>query len=218
MSFRERNPEESKQRIIKAAEKIFAAKGLDGARVDEIAAAAQINKRMIYHYYGSKEGLYMEILRKNYNKVIKVGQRATKLKGSALEKVTQVIRQYFYFLAENEEFVRLIQWESLHHSRYARKILPDIAQVTLPKLKAILKEGIQEGVFRSDLDIRHLVISINAVTMMYFARRDVYSFLWQQDMMHPKTLEERLQHIIDFTLHGILNHRQGEGTTYEKNS
>ncbi|MBO8136924.1 MAG: TetR family transcriptional regulator [Desulfotomaculum sp.] len=210
MVSRERNAEESKQRIMKAAEHIFACRGLDGARVDAIAEAAQINKRMLYHYFGSKEDLYMEVLRENYKKILAVGQKATRVEGSVLEKVTKVIEYYFYFMAENEEFVRLIQWESLYQGRFTRKILADMAQDSLPRLKALLEEGIREGVFRSDLDIRHLVISINAVIMTFFARRDIYSFLWDRDMKSREVLEERLKHILDFTLNGILNHRKKE--------
>ncbi|MTI80513.1 MAG: TetR/AcrR family transcriptional regulator [Firmicutes bacterium] len=210
--MKERNAEESRRRILQAAEHIFATKGLDGARVDEIAGAAQINKRMLYHYFGDKEELYTEVLRQNFQKIIEAGQEATNLQGSVLEKVTQFISNYFHFLTENDEYVRLIQWESLYHGRHTRKILPEMAQTSLPRLEALLQEGINEGIFRRDLDIRHLVISINAITIMYFSRRDIYNFLWDEDMMSEDALQDRLQHIIDFTLNGILK----EGITYEK--
>ena len=53
-----RNPERTRTRILSAALKEFAAKGFAGARVDNIARRAAINKRMLYHYFGDKEGLF----------------------------------------------------------------------------------------------------------------------------------------------------------------
>ena len=59
-----RNPERTQQRILQAAFKEFAAKGFAGARVDNIARRASINKRMLYHYFGDKEALFREVLRR----------------------------------------------------------------------------------------------------------------------------------------------------------
>src|ERR1017187_5319360 len=59
-----RNPQQSQQRILEAALAEFAAKGFAGARVDVIAKNARINKRMLYHYFGDKEGLFREVLRR----------------------------------------------------------------------------------------------------------------------------------------------------------
>jgi TetR/AcrR family transcriptional regulator len=207
---KERNAEESKNRIINAAEKIFATKGLDGARVDEIASAAKINKRMIYHYYGGKEELYLEVMRKNYNKIFETLHQAN-MKGSARNKITQFITNYFYFLAENENFVRLIHWEALHGGRYTRQVLTDISQAFMPEFMNLLEEGVQEGLIRENLDIRHLITSINAICMMYFSRQDVLDFLWETDALTPSSLQERVDHILDFTFNGILNHRNMGG-------
>ena len=59
-----RNPQRSRERILAAALKEFAAKGFAGARVDFIARRAAINKRMLYHYFGNKEGLFKAVLRR----------------------------------------------------------------------------------------------------------------------------------------------------------
>lgn len=200
----ERNAEESKKRILKAAESIFAARGFDGARVDEIASTAQINKRMIYHYFKGKQNLYRVVLRQNYQKIMDVGMEAASMESSAVEKVASFIRHYFYFLAENEEFVRLIKWESLQERQYSLQILLDFSKTTLPVLAEVLEEGMEQGIFRRNLDVRHLIISINALCMMYFTRQEVYSILWQQDMTSEKTLQEHLEHILDLTFNGIL--------------
>ena len=58
-----RNPRRTRERILSAALKEFAAKGFAGARIDVIARRAAINKRMLYHYFGGKEKLFRAVLR-----------------------------------------------------------------------------------------------------------------------------------------------------------
>src|SRR5712691_4552165 len=59
-----RDPDRSKERILTAALKEFSARGFAGTRVDRIACRAAINKRMLYHYFGDKEGLFRAVLRR----------------------------------------------------------------------------------------------------------------------------------------------------------
>lgn len=212
MNEQTRDPELSRGRILDAATALFAAQGYDGAGVNEIAAAAGLNKRMIYHYFGSKKGLYVEVLRDNYRRLLDMEREVGGRDLSPLDKTKTYIRRYFYFLAHNEDFVKLLQWESLQAHRFSHLILPEIAQTTLPKLSAILEKGVRDGVFRRDLDIRHLLISINALCLQYFSRQHAYGPFWARDMADPEMLAQRLEHILDFTLHGVLAPESQEGT------
>ncbi|AEF95351.1 transcriptional regulator, TetR family [Desulfotomaculum nigrificans CO-1-SRB] len=198
--------EESKTRILLAAADIFSRKGLDGARVDEIAAAAQINKRMIYHYYGSKENLYVEVLRYNYNKIYVLSKGAFVPGDDPRENVRRALRRYFYFLAQDEEFVRLVSWEALNRGRYGSMVLPQLLDLAQSDLGEILQDGINRGIFRPDLDIRQVLLSIHALCLVYFTRREMIQPMWPQDLMSEDMLESRLQHILDFVFNGILKH------------
>src|SRR6202142_4140683 len=102
----ERNPERTRARILSAALKEFAAKGFAGARVDTIARRAAINKRMLYHYFGNKEGLFKAVLRR------KINERqawAENLSGDPAESLA------FWFDAacNDTDWVRLFEWEAL---------------------------------------------------------------------------------------------------------
>ncbi|ABO51561.1 transcriptional regulator, TetR family [Desulforamulus reducens MI-1] len=197
--------EESKQRILLAAARIFSHKGLDGARVDEIAAAAKINKRMIYHYFESKENLYVEVLRYNYQKIYHISKGAFIPGADPVENVTRALRQYFYFLAQDEEFVRLVSWEALNRGVYSSKVLPQLLDLFQSDLGDILQDGINRGIFRPDLDIRQILLSLHALCLVYFTRREMVQPMWTSDMMSAEMLEDRLQHILDMVFHGILN-------------
>ncbi len=101
-----RNPERTRGRILSAALKEFAAKGFAGARVDLIARRAAINKRMLYHYFGDKEGLFKAVLRR---KISERQKWAENLSGDPEESLV------FWFEAacNDRDWVRLLEWEAL---------------------------------------------------------------------------------------------------------
>jgi AcrR family transcriptional regulator len=102
----ERNPERTRARILSAALKEFAAKGFAGARVDAIARRAAINKRMLYHYFGDKEGLFRAVLRR------KISERqawAENLSGDPAESLPF----WFKLSCKDADWIRLLEWEAL---------------------------------------------------------------------------------------------------------
>jgi len=101
-----RNPERSRERILRAAFKEFAAKGFAGARVDTIARRASINKRMLYHYFGDKEALFREVLRR------KMAERHAW--GLATpDAPTESLPYWFDLACKDRGWVRLLEWEAL---------------------------------------------------------------------------------------------------------
>ncbi|ODA40587.1 TetR/AcrR family transcriptional regulator [Desulfosporosinus sp. BG] len=205
---REQRSEESRARILNSATKIFAEKGLDGSRIDEIAEDAGINKRMLYHYYGSKEDLYVEVLRYNYHKIYAVGKNAFNLGHDPKENVTRAVRAYFYFLAENESFVRLISWEALNRGRYAGKVIPQFFDLVELEFGDIIKDGIKRKYIQPDMDFRQVILSVQALCLAYFNRREIVQPLWQEDLLSEKMLEARLQHILALIFNGIFCHKE----------
>src|SRR4249919_2796182 len=101
-----RNPRQSQERILEAALKEFAAKGFAGARVDAIARQARINKRMLYHYFGDKEGLFREVLRR------KIAERTAWL-ASAPEDPVERLPFWFQLACRDRDWIQLLQWEAL---------------------------------------------------------------------------------------------------------
>lgn len=202
---REQRAEESRARILKAATGIFAEKGPVGARVDEIADAAGINKRMLYHYFGSKENLYEEVLRNNYSKIYTLSKNAINLADDPRTNVARAFRTYFYFLVENEAFVRLHSWEALYGGRCAGKLYPQFFDLIELEFDDLIKDGMERGYIRPDIDIRHVLLSVHALCLVYFTQREVVQSLWQEDMFSEEMLEGSLQHILNLIFNGIFN-------------
>lgn len=190
--------------ILAAAGKIFAARGFDGARVEEIVGAAGVNKRMLYHYFGSKEGLYLAVLADCFDRIYRMSSEELNKDGSVADRAQAAISRYFYFLAENPDFVRLVGWETLQGWRHAGRVLPALFAAGLEELECILNQGVQEGVFRPDIDIRRLLVSINGLCLAYFSRLDMLGLLWSQDPRSPEMLAAHLEHILALIWRGIL--------------
>lgn len=201
---RRQRSEESQARILNAATKIFAQKGLEGSRIDEIAQEANLNKRMIYHYFESKENLYVEVLRLSYNKIFDLCKNAFKVGDDPKENITRAIRAYFYYLADNEEFVRLTSWEALGGGRYLEKVIHQVFDLMNLEFDHILKDAIKQKIVRPDTDIRQLVISVQSLCFGYFGRRQIIQPIWEDDMLSKGMLEDRLEHILTLLFEGIV--------------
>lgn len=208
---REQRSEESKARILASATKIFSEKGLEGSRVDEIAKDAKINKRMLYHYFGSKEELYVEVLRYNYNKIVALIKNGFNLGDNPKENMIRAVRAYFYYLADNEEFVRLTSWEALNGGQFSRKVIPQFFDLVELEFGDIIKDGILRNFIKPDTDFRQVLISVQALCLTYFNRREIVQSLWREDILTAKMLEARLQHILDLLFEGIFSHEEAKG-------
>jgi AcrR family transcriptional regulator len=111
-----RNPDRTRKRILSAALQEFAANGFAGARVDAIARHAAINKRMLYHYFGDKEHLFRQVLRR---KIIERQTSAEGLSGDPAESLPF----WFKLSCKDADWVRLLEWEALQGN--PQKVIDD---------------------------------------------------------------------------------------------
>lgn len=199
------DPSESRARILAAARKIFSEKGLEGARVDEIAESAKINKRMLYHYFGNKEDLYTEVLRRNLDIICQASLEGYAEDGDPIENIKRVISNYFYFLASNEDYVRLINWEALNRGKYVNKVLSEARNAYQKHIDQVLRAGMQKGVFSPDIDVEQVILSIDALCLIYFSKNETFQRLWQNEGNAEAMLKRRLEHIFNFVFEGILS-------------
>ncbi|WP_218014051.1 TetR/AcrR family transcriptional regulator [Rubellimicrobium roseum] len=199
---RTRDSDATRLRILEAAKKEFAKSGLGGARVDDIAERAKANKRMIYHYFESKEGLFQAVLEQAYLD-IRTAEQKLNLDHldpkSALERLVRFTWDYY---RKNPEFLTLVNSENLHRARHLKK--SEVVKVAnrrfVGMVAQILERGVREGVFRDGIDPVQLNITIAAVGYYYLTNRFTGSIVFERDLMAPEALEQRLQFNIDTIL------------------
>jgi TetR/AcrR family transcriptional regulator len=151
-----RNPERTQERILLAAFKEFAAKGFAGARVDCIARRAAINKRMLYHYFGDKEALFREVLRR------KIEQRQAW--GVATPDDPRESLPYWFDLAcKDKDWIRLLEWEALQFGE--GRLIDEERRIEAARLavQRILRRQ-SLGHLSADLDSRNMLLAMLALT------------------------------------------------------
>ena len=197
-----RDPERTRAAILAAATEEFAANGLTGARVDAIASRARVNKRMIYHYFGDKEGLYLAVLEATYEK-IRVAELDLHLADRGpVDGMRELVQfTWGYFLA-HPEFLSLLGTENLHKAAYLKrsKRIRELHSPLVGMISALLARGEKERVFRSGVDPVELYVTIAALGFFYLSNRHTLSTIFGRDLSAPKSLSAREKHIVDVVL------------------
>jgi TetR/AcrR family transcriptional regulator len=201
---RPRDAEATRAALLARATREFADRGFDGARVDEIAEAAGINKRMIYAYFGDKEGLYRAVLDGCLGEALELAREGLVPPGAAVRaRAEAIIRRFFDYLTAHPDFVRLLTWEAVARDRRGRKILLARLETGLEPLHAIVRQGIAQGVFREDLDPRAFLLAVNALLLGYFNVRHLVEALWKSSLDSQAAGEAVLRQFLGILLDGI---------------
>ena len=190
-----RNPDDTKRRILAAAKVEFAKKGLGGARVDDIAARAKANKRMMYHYFGNKEELFRQVVEDAYGEF---RDREAALELDNLEPVAAVktlIAFIWKYFLDNPEFITLVNSENLHKARHIKKSqrMQEMNRSFVRRMQHLLERGVKAQVFRKGLDPVQVNISIAAVGYYYLTNRFTGSIVFERDLMAEDALAARLE-------------------------
>jgi TetR/AcrR family transcriptional regulator len=197
--------EGTKAALLKAARAAFAEGGLEGARVDDIARRAGANKQLVYHYFGSKDGLYTAVLEVVYNE-IREQEAALRLDTlPAEEAMRKLIEFSFEYLRKSPDFVRILSDENAHRGRHlqAAHTVTEMNRPIIELIRKTLQRGVKEGVFRRGLDPFHVYLSIAGMSFFYFANIHTLSRAFDRPLATDPAMDERRAHIVDFALNAI---------------
>ncbi len=197
-----RDADATRARILAAAKQEFAENGLAGARVDVIAARANSNKRMIYHYFGNKEDLFKTVLIEAYLD-IRTAEQALRLDHLApTEALKKLVTFTWNYYLDNPEFLNLVNSANLHKGRHLADCeeVQIISRQYVGMVGMILERGVEDGSFRPGVDPVQLNVTIAAIGYYYLTNRFTGSILFERDFMSPGRLEERLAFNIETIL------------------
>ena len=196
----------TRQRIIAAATKEFASKGLEGARVDEIALRSRANKSLIYDYYQSKDGLFQAVLEHMF-RTIRTRQGDAKLNElNPVKALRMIVESMFDVLNEFPDFVSLLQSENLakaEHVRSSAEIMGLYHPVTRT-LRALLRRGALEGVFRGSINPIDLYASIASLATYHISNRYTLSAVFGTDLGSTRAVKRRRAHVVDMVLRYVI--------------
>jgi len=200
-----RNPEATRQKLLAAARREFADSGLAGARVDEIAARAGVNKQLVYHYFGDKDALYLAVLEWVYEE-IRAQERKLKLAGlPPREAIRRLVESSFDHLAAHPDFILLLNDENRGGARHVRssRRLEAMHSPLVSLVSKILSEGVRDGVFRRGINPVHLYISIAGLSYFFFSNTPTLSAIFGKDLASPTARRARRKHVVDLVLQAL---------------
>lgn len=199
---RTRQPDVTRRNIMDAALFEFAAKGLAGARVDEIAARSGSNKRMIYEYFGNKEGLWLTVLERAYENMREEEHAIDVARMPPMDGMRYLMEFNFKFCSRHPEFIALLNAENLHKASYLRdsKKIQQLYSPLLAVIRDLLERGGRDGVFRKGIDPVELYITIAALGFFYFSNVHTLSTIFGRNLLSQKNQKTRLDHSIEVVL------------------
>ncbi|PZU90681.1 MAG: TetR family transcriptional regulator [Chelatococcus sp.] len=199
------DPEGVRRNILAAAKSEFVENGLSGARVDEIAARTATSKRMIYYYFGDKEGLYRAVLETMYDR-IRSSERGLDLASlPPLEAMTRLVEFTFDYHVDNPDFVRMVMVENVHHARNlkASNTIAGLNRSVVDVTRDTYRRGVEEGLFRPGYDPLDIHLTISALSIYNVSHRATVGQVFGYDMCAPDIIARRRVMAIEAVL-GML--------------
>lgn len=206
---RHRNSALTRQVILDAAVQIFAKSGLEGARMDAIAAAAGVNKALLYYYFKSKEELYRSILEEHS---IKFNQRAMEVlssKGSARSVLLRYINVHFDFIQSSPCEGPLYQRLLMSEEKSFERLLQEHAIPRAKRLKALIDRGTRNGEFR-EMDSTHATISLVALIAFYSGFSNIIARITGQNPRNKENMEKRRKEVVRFVRYALFTDPEGK--------
>ncbi len=197
-----RDADRTREQILQAAFAEFAANGLEGARVDTIAERAEANKRMIYHYFESKERLFQAVLERAYEEIRSREQELDMDGRDPEEAIRELVAFTFNYFFERPEFIRLLNNENLYDAEHIRTsdVILELHSPFVDQLGYVLARGMKSGVFRSDTDPVQLYITIAGLCYFYFSNARTLGTIFRRDLLSEPARRERLQHVTNVVI------------------
>jgi TetR/AcrR family transcriptional regulator len=197
-----RDPRTTRLRILKVATQEFSGKGFDGARVDRIAARARLSKNMLYYYFGSKEDLFVAVLEAAYEKLRKRQANISVDSGDPVQSLRQLIHHNFVAFRDHPEVIRLLNQENLYKGQHIRRSqkIPELYDPLLSNLQAVLQQGVDQGIFRKDVDAKFVYLSLSSLSYHYFSNQYTLEFALQVALTSQEWQERWLQHITEMMI------------------
>lgn len=199
---RTNDPERTQREILAVATAEFAAKGLSGARIDAIADATRTSKRMIYYYFGSKEGLYLAALEESYRSMRSIEGELHLADLAPEAALRSLVAFTFDHHWSHQDYIRLVMSENMNQGQYLRQS-SKIQQLNVPAIAAIrelYERGVASGEFRPGLDALDIHASISALCFFNVSNRYTFDLIFKRNGESPEVYEARKANVVEMVV------------------
>ena len=196
---RKYDPEQTKRNILDVATQEFSAMGLTGARVDAIAERTNTTKRMLYYYFGSKEGLYEAVLEQVYGDIRALEQELQLAEMEPEEALREFVGFTFDYHDKHRDFVRLVTIENIHGAKYIEqsKTFKARNSTVVKTIEDLIARGVAAGKFRDDVDPIDLHLMISSFCFHRVANRHTWGAAFGRDPSGTRSRARHREMIVD---------------------
>ncbi|MFP3851638.1 TetR family transcriptional regulator [Pseudomonas sp. W5-01] len=207
---RAQQADQTRARILQAAITVFTRDGYSGGRIEKISAEAESNDRMIYYYFGSKEKLFVKVLEHTYEQFNRAESLLSLDPSTPVETLRQLVAFVWDYYVSHPEFVAILSIENLHKGKHARQSgeLRRLSGEAVGVLRPIIDAGQAQGLFRQDLDIKHVYLMIASLCYFYNSNLHTLSSFLGQDMAAEGERTDWLAFIQDLVMRGVAKAAQ----------
>jgi AcrR family transcriptional regulator len=199
---RTNDPVRTMAEILTVATHEFADKGLTGARIDAIAAATRTSKRMIYYYFGSKDGLYLAVLEEAYRRMRAIESDLHLDDLAPVDALQRLVEFTYDHHRDNEDFIRLVMNENIQRGDYLRQShsIQQLNTQAIESVRDVYDRGVAQGVFRPGLDPVDIHSAISAFTFFNVSNRHTFGLIFQDRLSQDKANTLKRGHVVELIL------------------
>lgn len=196
-----RNAALTRENILTVATREFAERGYDGASIEAIVLSCKISKNLIYHYFDSKEGLFIEVMERAYG-AMRGRQNELSLSGDPVRDMRELVQKTVQHFIDQPDFHLLLSTENFHKAAHIRKstVIYQMYNPLRAALSQILEQGKEQGVFRQDAEWVDLYVSISGLGAYFITNRYTLSYVLDVDLDSPERKASRLRHASDVVM------------------
>ncbi len=202
-----RRTAETRETILRTAEHLFAEHGLAGARIDAIAAAAGVNKALIYYYFKSKDALYLAIVEQHMKEFSRQALELLSGDEGVKDKILHYVSMHFDFIAARKDYPRLFQRFMMAGDQPFMQIRKKYFLPVARKFGMVIQQGVRSGDIWA-CDSTHTVISLGALTVFYFAAAPLLKAAGIiEDPYQKSQLAKRKMEVLGFVQRALFKNR-----------
>jgi len=199
---RTNDPARTMAEILEVATHEFADKGLAGARIDAIAAATRTSKRMIYYYFGSKDGLYLAVLEEAYRRMRSIEADLHLDDLAPVAALRRLVEFTYDHHQSHEDFIRLVMNENIHRAEYLRQsqTIRQLNVKAIDSIRELYDRGVAQKVFRAGLEPVDIHAAISALTVFNVSNRYTFGTIFDRDDRQGAAETLQREHVVQLIL------------------
>jgi len=195
---------EMEQKILEAAKKVFILKGMEGARMQEIADEAGINKSLLHYYFRSKEKLFDKIFQHTISTIFPQISEIFSGEMSLFETIRIFTKKYIQFLSENPFLPLFILHEIQHNPTRVKDIIKTISS-NGKLMFAKVEEAKQKNLIINDIQAVDILINVISLCIFPIASSPILklTFFQSDNTKFAEFIEKRKTDVAEFVINAI---------------